>query len=872
MSDTPRCCAEPERLARPTHPPGQGQLLARIGTWSSFRAAMIDRLPTFELPDGDHAGARPLAALTTRSPSDPTLAFLDAVACTADVLTFYQERIANEGYLRTATERRSVLELARAVGYELDPGVAASGFVALTLDRTPQAPDRLAFEAGAAFQSVPGPGERPATFESAEALVAWPELNALGLRLTEPRRLERGDPVVFVRGTRHRLAPGDGLLVVGDERAAADGEERWEFRTIVAAEALPALDLTALTLDRGLGWEGDGRAYDPPQEGVRMYVLRRRTALWGHDAPEWRALPLAVRELFDAGLGDRTDGDPWPDTGAREWPGFGLDEDEDGPTYESPVEKELGAEAPWLDLDGKHDGIVPGSWVALQDGQYVELVGVRQVETGTRTAFQLTRPFTRVFLDAAADLDALKAFGRRSTVAWLEEGRLEPGGWPLPDRVEGDRLDVLGVDLPLERGRRLIVRGERHDTGEGVHLVVQVHAVEPRDDHTVVVLTDPLEHPLRRASVTVYGNVVPVTHGASAPEEVLGSGDATVPWQRFALARAPLTHVWGAGGEGVRPELEIRVDGVRWSRVDRLLDQPPDARVYTLQVDDDGVTHVRFGDGVTGARLPTGLDNVTARYREGLGRAGNVAADAIRLPKARPPGLSGVTNPLPTTGGVDRERLADARHNAPLKVLTLDRLVSLRDFEDFARAHPSVAKALAVAAWAGQRRVVHLTVVGPTGDETDFGPLLAEIRALKDPVQPVVLSVYRRAAFRLSAQVTVHDDHRVDDVLAAVRAELRRAYGDEARELGAAVTATGLVAAMHRVAGVVAVDLDALYRTDDDEGLPGDDVPERTLEQRWLRPVLLARGPERDGEGFLGAELLALDPSDEALALEGVRP
>ena len=61
-------------------------------------------------------------------------------ACVADVLTFYQERIANEGFLRTATERRSVLELARAIGYELKPGVAASVHLAFTVEDAPGAP------------------------------------------------------------------------------------------------------------------------------------------------------------------------------------------------------------------------------------------------------------------------------------------------------------------------------------------------------------------------------------------------------------------------------------------------------------------------------------------------------------------------------------------------------------------------------------------------------------------------------------------------------------------------------------------------------------------------------------------------------------
>ena len=51
----------------------------------------------------------PLSRLATRSTGDPAIAILDAWALVADVLTFYQERIANEGYLRTATERRSIL-------------------------------------------------------------------------------------------------------------------------------------------------------------------------------------------------------------------------------------------------------------------------------------------------------------------------------------------------------------------------------------------------------------------------------------------------------------------------------------------------------------------------------------------------------------------------------------------------------------------------------------------------------------------------------------------------------------------------------------------------------------------------------------------
>ena len=60
-----------------------------------------------------------LAALRTRENDDFTIGLLDAVACAADVLTFYQERIANESYLRTAIERVSLQEMAKLIGYRL---------------------------------------------------------------------------------------------------------------------------------------------------------------------------------------------------------------------------------------------------------------------------------------------------------------------------------------------------------------------------------------------------------------------------------------------------------------------------------------------------------------------------------------------------------------------------------------------------------------------------------------------------------------------------------------------------------------------------------------------------------------------------------
>ncbi|MFN8488130.1 MAG: putative baseplate assembly protein [Caldilineaceae bacterium] len=97
-----------------------------------------------------------LVSLNRDAADDWSIALLYAWSVATDVLGFYQERITNEGYLRTATERRSVLAFARALGYDWRPGLAANVDLALTV--TPDAqgqPQRVKLAKGSAVQSTP---------------------------------------------------------------------------------------------------------------------------------------------------------------------------------------------------------------------------------------------------------------------------------------------------------------------------------------------------------------------------------------------------------------------------------------------------------------------------------------------------------------------------------------------------------------------------------------------------------------------------------------------------------------------------------------------------------------------------------------------
>src|SRR5690349_15180124 len=106
---TPTCgCCEGTRPVTPvdvTNRPGLPVLSYRAGTHGAFLETMKARLSSTVFDavglDGQTIQTyQPLAGLTTRSSSDPAIALLDGWATVGDVLTFYQERIANEGFLR----------------------------------------------------------------------------------------------------------------------------------------------------------------------------------------------------------------------------------------------------------------------------------------------------------------------------------------------------------------------------------------------------------------------------------------------------------------------------------------------------------------------------------------------------------------------------------------------------------------------------------------------------------------------------------------------------------------------------------------------------------------------------------------------------
>lgn len=774
LADLDTCgCCEPRSDATPArvwNRPGLSHISYRIGTYSSFRQAMVE----------DVRRQAPLRDLTTRADDDYGIALFDLWAYIADILTFYQERIANECYLRTSVLRESVLRAAALLGYRPAAGLAATAELTFALERGKE----LTIPAGLRIQSVPGPEEKPQKFETSQPLAARAAVNRL--RALPPTQTITPLAVGAVAATvnppdadrvRELLSSGMGLVLSGPQATV-------EEKTVVALED----DEDLLRLE----WE------PPVRQAGRTSVraLRRKLRLFGVDAP-----PTYLRQYVTTGT-----------VGAGEVR-FELEQlHHAAATTSDPYSTQVPA-ATFVQLNGVVEDLHPGTQVMIVGGSQP----VVRTITGVRTVAAQHGPLAGPATELEFGTPSLPVLDRRTAAVYELMGEVSLWDRRFPATITGTQVLVpLEPGVELEDGRPIVL--EDGDGPPHVAEVVRTAAVNryggSANDHLEVEFAPGLTRSLTRETATLSGNVAEATHGETIARELLGTGDAAIPFQQFLLKERPMTHVPRPGApNGAAPTLEVRVAGLAWRLEQQRFGLAPDDRVFTAGADDEQKTTVEFGDGRNGARLPTGAE-VIARYRKGLGRDGNVRAGTLTTLLTKPTGLRSATNPLPAVGGSDPETLEVARTSAPETVRTLGRIVSLRDFEDAARESALVAKARATWAWNGDEEAVHLTVAGDAGAHvtgTAYRDLRADLDARRDPFRRLILVDYTEIPLRIEAVIVEHDPDRLaDDVVAAAKGVLQDHFAFERRAFGGPVHASEVFAVLGGALGVRGVDVNRL--------------------------------------------------------------
>jgi predicted phage baseplate assembly protein len=219
-------------------------------------------------------------------------------------------------------------------------------------------------------------------------------------------------------------------------------------------------------------------------------------------------------------------------------------------------------------------------------------------------------------------------------------------------------------------------------------------------------------------------------------------------------------------------------DGTAWTCRQDLLSSAPQATDFVAEVDDLARTTLRFGDGSTHGAMPRAGIGYSAASRVGNGRAGNIAAGSLGHIVATDPGLAGVSNPLPASGGTDPETSEHVRMTAPVAYRTQARAVTEADYAAIAGqypdpANPEVTQAVATFRWTGSWHTVFVTVERAGGLAVD-GTFAACVRAFLEQYRmaghDVVVQGPVYVPLELDMTVFVATEYFAADVEQAVRA------------------------------------------------------------------------------------------------------
>lgn len=350
---------------------------------------------------------------------------------------------------------------------------------------------------------------------------------------------------------------------------------------------------------------------------------------------------------------------------------------------------------------------------------------------------------------------------------------------------EGYDLLFYGTDAEAQnlKGRRLFFAPPGKEAFIASVTAVETEtspSLEPRARVRLITIdksVDYVDFPNEKPIVVVYGNLADATQGKTEAETAIGTGDSRQTFQTFKIPKAPLTYLISNGNTPPEtPELQIYVNQSLWKLVPTFFDHGYDEEIYIVREDAAGDTWVQFGDGKTGARLPSGVKNVTAKYRTGTGAYGPLKPEKKVQGGARVDGLDKIQMPGVSAGGSAPEDGDNAREAAPAKFQSLDRLVSLSDFESEALAISGVTRA--TSSWQIHDNVpaVVITILMETGREQEISAVeevIAGYNLCRGPHRfPVIVREGRLLYVSVGVTYALDPGYREDVVTAAIQQSL----------------------------------------------------------------------------------------------------
>lgn len=269
-------------------------------------------------------------------------------------------------------------------------------------------------------------------------------------------------------------------------------------------------------------------------------------------------------------------------------------------------------------------------------------------------------------------------------------------------------------------------------------------------------------------------------------------------------------------GNYAQGTIQVIINGEVWENVGTLAFSTPTDKHYIVEVGEDQIPRVTFGNGDRGAIPPSGMD-VLANYFITSGSEGNnVSRGMINqlvsvLVIPEPASSVTVRNEYPPSGGLDMEDVESIRFNAPLTTKTVERAVTSSDYNYLAQKYPGVAKAKTVF----QCGVYATLYIYPTGGGVASSVLLDGVEGYINEVKTLAPLIDIRPAGETPVfmELNVYPRLRTNrvDLTNEVLLTLLEEFSLENNEINGRIAVSDLLAVVDNLPKVDTVDLVSLY-------------------------------------------------------------
>ena len=797
------------------NPPGRSTISYRVGDYISFREALLRARP----------GEVELANWRPGAGGDLAVQMVEWWAYLADILTFYNERIANEDYLRTAVLPESVQRLIRILGYRPRPGIGATGVLAALMAGNKP----LTLPKGFQIQSKPGPGKQPQIFElgaqttiqKLDIIAAFPPDNPslLGpdghsvLLAGVITTIKSGTEMLLVSKTWNATDSGYAVVYVGSTALEREPNGRVNTRVSFQSESGFFRRILGNVAERSSALPFETAVSRQPLAATAQSMNARATLthaaeqlLVSQPTATFRASSSVIETGGGQGSASSSPTQPTlaqlsganaadyrlmkTSLSALVWQYFDLsrviyNDPQNGPTVHlNSLARQIHVgDVILFDQVGGSQAQVLALVNSYTEDVYYVNPGSSPNDPSTPPpcppTIPIPIPHSVIGFTPSVAISNWNVSPSTLVIryAWQDAGTL----------IATPRTTLSGTQLTLPSplpssilpmtDQKILVSDTN---GKGV----EAEGTSSTANSTTVGLSSPngpsdsswattLEELQLQSPLSVLFDLLPVSRGKTVANEVLGSGDATIAGQEFQLQKSPLTYLNSApsnSGAGYSSTLQVWVDGVQWKEVPSFYGQAAKARIFVTREDEKNITHVQFGDGVFGSRLPSGTNNVVAAYRYGSG-ADSPDLGSLTVILKPWPGLKSILNPVLVGGGADPDPPQQIKTYAPKSVLTFGRAVSADDYEVIAAQAPGVSRARSYWSWDNtQQRMMVKVYVGD--DAAAVSSAITALAGASDPNRPINVLPAQSVSLNVSLTLLVDPNYVLGDVVAAATAAL----------------------------------------------------------------------------------------------------